>query len=109
MDKEINGIVALYREKLEGSGIKVKKIILFGSYAKGGVTEESDIDLVVISDDFNKMDLWDRLCLLGRSRIGIKIPMEILGYTEEEYNKKEPGSFIYDEVKTIGKELELAQ
>ncbi len=44
------------------------------------------------------MDLWERLCLLGRARLGIKRPMEIIGVTEEEFEKVLTGSFIGDEV-----------
>ncbi|HHT9121064.1 MAG TPA: nucleotidyltransferase domain-containing protein [Candidatus Hypogeohydataceae bacterium YC41] len=72
MGKEINVVINEYKQKLEAMGIKVKKIILFGSYASGKAREDSDIDLVVISNNFRDMDLWERLCLLGRARIGIK-------------------------------------
>lgn len=102
MDSEISRIVNEYRQKLESLGIGVKRIILYGSYATGKAVEDSDIDLVVISDDFEKMDLWDRLCLLGRARMGIKRPMEIMGFTEEEFAVKPIGTFIGDEVKTKG-------
>ncbi len=57
----------------------MKKIILYGSYVTGGAKEDSDLDLVVVSDDFKDMDLWDRLCLLGEARVEIRRPMEILG------------------------------
>lgn len=104
MDNAIIEIIKEYRNNLEKAGIKVKEIILFGSYASGNYKEESDIDLVVISDDFKEMDLLDRLGILGLAKKGIRNrkPMEILGYSEEEYNAKESGSFIYDEVKTKG-------
>jgi len=105
MDKEIYRIIIEYKQKLEGMGIKVKKIILYGSHAVEKTEEHSDIDLVVVSDDFKDMDLWERLCLLGRARIGIKRPMEILGYTEEEFNVEQKGSFIGDEVKSKGIEV----
>ncbi len=47
------------------------------------------------------MDLWERLSLLGRARIGIEKPMEILGLTEEEYQLEKEGTFIGDEVKPL--------
>jgi uncharacterized protein len=105
MDKEINLIISRYKHKLEASGIKVKKIVLYGSHAHGKAREDSDIDLVVVSDDFKNMDLWERLCLLGRARLGIKRPMEIIGVTEEEFEKEHTGSFIVDEVKLKGIEV----
>jgi len=105
MDKEVHKTIIEYKRRLEEMGIKVKKIILYGSFATRNVKENSDIDLVVISDDFKDLDIWERLCLLGRVRIGIRIPMEILGYTEKEFNSKRKGSFIFDEVKSKGIEI----
>ncbi len=102
MDKKINLIITKYKQRLETLGIKVQKIVLYGSYTSGNVKEESDIDLVVVSDDFRDMDLWERLCLLGRARIGIKRPMEILGLTREEYAAERNGTFIADEIKAKG-------
>ena len=105
MDKEIHLIITKYKQNLEALGIKVKKIIIFGSYASGKAQKESDIDLFILSDNFKDMDLWERLCLLGRARIGIKRPMEILGLTEEEFKAENSGTFIGDEVKTKGVEV----
>ena len=105
MDKEINLIVNEYRKKLEVLGIKAKKIILYGSYAFGNAKVDSDLDLVVISNDFKNMDLWERMCILGRARIGIQRPMEILGFTEKEFAKENRGTFIGDEIKTKGVEI----
>ena len=40
----------------------VTAIILFGSYAKGTANEDSDIDIAVISDDFD--DIYDCMAVL---------------------------------------------
>ena len=40
----------------------VSAIILFGSYAKGTESEDSDIDIAVISDDFD--DIYDCMAIL---------------------------------------------
>jgi len=102
MDKEIHRTIAKYKRNLERLGISVKKIILFGSNANGTASKESDLDLVVISDDLEKKDIWQRLSILGRARIDISRPMEILGYTEKEYLANSKGSFINDEIKLKG-------
>ncbi len=102
MDKEINRQIKTYKNNLELLGIKIKKIILYGSYAQGKAKKDSDIDLLVISNDFKDMDLWERLSLLGRARLGINRPMEIIGMTEDEYVSDEMGSFIKEEVKDKG-------
>ncbi len=105
MDREHYSIIAEYREVLEAQGVRVKKIILYGSYVTGGAREDSDLDLVVVSDDFKDMDLWDRLCLLGEARVEIRRPMEILGMTEEEFEAEGKGTFIGNEVKLKGVEV----
>lgn len=105
MDTENNTAIAEYKERLETLGISVKKIILYGSQASGRAREDSDLDLVVVSDSFRDMDLWERLCLLGRARKGINRPMEILGLTEEEFESEGRGTFIGDEVKSKGIEV----
>ena len=105
MKKEVQIIIAEYRETLEAQGINVRKIILYGSHAIGGAREDSDLDLLVVSDDFKNMDLWDGLWLLGLARKGINKPMEILGLTEEEFEAEGRGTFIGDEVKLKGVEV----
>ncbi len=105
MDNDIYNIITEYKKKLDTLGIKVKKIILYGSHAKGKAQEHSDIDLIVVSDDFKDMDIWERMCLLGSARMGIKKPMEILGFTQDEFEAEQKGSFIVDEIKSKGVEI----
>ena len=53
MDKEtVLDIISQFRGALEARGTRVSRLILFGSYASGNPREGSDIDLVVISEDF---------------------------------------------------------
>ncbi len=90
------------REKLD-----VKKAILFGSSASGRAGKDSDIDLLIISDEFKKMPLIERLVFLSRSR-GQKFsnwPMDILGYTQDEFDKLSGASSMFAEVKKNGIEL----
>lgn len=59
MDKkqlaEINQIVSKFVVELEKRGIHPEEVILYGSHARGNATKDSDIDLVVISNDFAKI------------------------------------------------------
>jgi len=61
-----------------------EKIILYSSYAEGNPREESDIDLIVISEDFEGMNLRERLEVLGLSAGRILKHIKALGYTEKE-------------------------
>jgi predicted nucleotidyltransferase len=47
-------IILEYINNLEALGISVHKVIIFGSQAKGTFTEDSDIDIVIISNEFEK-------------------------------------------------------
>ncbi len=102
MDQTLDSIFIAYRKQLAQLGIRVQKLILFGSYALGTATPESDVDLAVLSDDFASMDLWSKLSLLGRARLGLARPMEIIGLTGAEFQAAASGTFIADEVRAKG-------
>ena len=65
----------------------------------------ADVRYELISNDFEKMDLWERLVVLGRVTTKVMEPLEVLGYTEEEYISEGQGTFIGDEVKSSGVEV----
>lgn len=98
MDQETGRVIEEYRNRLVDLGITPEKIVVFGSHATSAARIDSDLDLLVIARGFEKMDLWERMTLLGRARTGIARPMEILGITPGEADKLDPGSFIKEEV-----------
>jgi predicted nucleotidyltransferase len=56
-------LIKKYYQLLVQKGIKVEKIVLFGSYAKGSAKAWSDLDLCVVSKNFGK-DPHDELVML---------------------------------------------
>ena len=76
---------------LRESSLEFSKIILFGSQAKGVATEESDIDVVIISDDFEGKDIFDRATLTKDAEIKtikkFMLPLDIITMTPEEWEK----------------------
>ncbi len=87
--------------------IKVEKALLFGSAARQKMTKDSDIDLIIISGQFKKMGLIKRAVLLSRIR-GEKFidwPMDILGYTEKEFEELSAVSSMFSEAKKQGIEI----
>lgn len=71
------------------SKFKADLIILHGSYAKGTYIEEySDVDLIVVSDDFNGINLFARLSILADLLAGLDKPVEALAYTRGEFLKE---------------------
>jgi len=53
---------------LETKGIPVQKAIVFGSWAKGNQTSDSDIDLCLVSQKFGKDEVADLQFLLKQTR-----------------------------------------
>lgn len=58
--QNLNSYITRYLLACEERGIKMQKVILFGSYAKGNANDESDIDLALVSDEFSGRPLDDR-------------------------------------------------
>lgn len=92
----VEQIIEKYKKELKKSGINAERIMLYGSYAKGTPHEESDIDLIIISDDFKNLNLRERLEILGLTAGRVFEPIEALGYTAEEIEIKKRESFLED-------------
>ena len=73
-----------------------EKIILFGSFAYGEPTEDSDIDICVVERDYaNK---WEEKRKIRELLKDIKMPKDILNprLKEYEFYKNETNSVYYD-------------
>jgi predicted nucleotidyltransferase len=67
---------------------KPKKVILFGSYAYGEPTEDSDIDLLIIKNtDKRPIDRWVEVKRLLRDD-SRTLPVSPLVYTEKEIEER---------------------
>ena len=88
-----NNNVSLYKDKIESIRSLIlqsvnkkilKKIYLFGSYAYGNPTEESDIDIcVIIENNINRKDVFMDISLnLLKNKI---IEFDLLVYREEVF------------------------
>jgi len=97
---QVKEIVKQYKEALQKCGIKVERFILYGSFAQGNPREDSDIDLVVISENFQKMNLRERLEVLGIGAARIMKPIEAQGYTLEEIESAPEISFLSEILKS---------
>jgi len=87
MKEEVKNILSEIVEKLK-SEYKPLKIILFGSYAYGNPTEDSDIDLLILKDT-NKRRV-DRFVQVKRIiyNHNCKIPVSPLVYSPEELEER---------------------
>lgn len=73
---QIKEIVEEYKQALNVLGINVERVLLYGSHALGNQREDSDIDLAVVSADFQTMNLRERLEVLGIAAARIMQPIE---------------------------------
>ena len=103
MDKagfQVREIIKLYKDSLLKCGVIVERFILYGSFAQGNPKEDSDIDLVVVSESFQKMNLRERLEVLGVGAARIMKPIEARGYTPEEIKLAPKISFLSEILKS---------
>ncbi|MBI5749168.1 MAG: nucleotidyltransferase domain-containing protein [Nitrospinae bacterium] len=99
--QKIKGIINRYANELRKMGITPEKVLIYGSYAEGHPRKDSDIDLIIVSNDFKYKNLREMLEILGLAAGRIFEPIEAMGYTEDEIELKEEGSFL-DEVVSEG-------
>ncbi len=73
---------------LRERGLNISKLMLFGSQAKGDFEESSDIDILIVSDDFHGKDIFERAELTKDAEIltikKFMIPLDIITMTPEE-------------------------
>ena len=74
--------------------IDAQKIILFGSYARGEATQNSDVDLLIIAN--SQLPRFKRSRVLYKNLIPYPFSMDLVVYTPEEIekDKKSPLSFV---------------
>jgi len=84
--------------------IHIDHLILFGSHAYGSPREDSDIDIAVISEDFNKMSIWDKISLLAQASLSVDSRIELITFSSKDYSQPEKGSLL-KEIKDKGKIL----
>jgi len=91
-----------YAKEINKNGVTLRKVILFGSYAKGMQHKWSDIDVALVADDFSGVGFLDRQRFSG---IGIKKPyirIEPITYPTDYFMESDP--FI-EEIKNTGIEI----
>jgi len=78
-----------------------EKIILFGSFAYGNPTKDSDLDICVVQKKYKSR--WEEKAKIRKLLKDIKMPKDILvPYLEEyEFYKKEYGS-VYKDIEDKG-------
>jgi uncharacterized protein len=69
--------------------INISEAILFGSYAKGTYNEWSDIDLAVVSSDFDGISFYDNK-KIRNAKLKSSIDLETHPYRPEDFTIENP-------------------
>lgn len=81
---ELTTITNQFRRELEKAGIHSADILLYGSQRWNTAVEGSDIDLIVISTDWERYSWRERLELLGVTAARLLQPIQAQGFTPDE-------------------------
>ena len=101
MDKDKASEVAKrYVNFLKKNNLNIKKAYLFGSYAKGISSVDSDIDLAIVFE--NLSDTFDMQVQLMKFRRKFDIRIEPHAFRESDF---EPSNPLAKEILTMGVEV----
>ncbi len=73
--------------------ISVSKLILFGSVADGTATNDSDVDLIIVSPAFSKLNFFKRGALMYDYWKPL-LAVDFLCFTPEEFEQRKKGVTI---------------
>jgi len=90
--EELRGALKRLRERCPDA-----RMYLFGSYARGDWIEDSDVDIVLVSDCFNNMEFENRFKYV-RLMLNPKRSYTILAYTQNEFSEALQKSSMLQEI-----------
>ena len=91
-----------YIRAIAALNVKIERAIVFGSFSKNQLTEDSDIDVALISDDFTDYPLADCRKI---AKANIRFPIiEPHTFSKKYFEKGDP--FI-NEIKKTGIEVRI--
>ena len=90
-----NQRVTLHGEELARLGIRVTPMFLYGSCARDARHEGSNINLIVVSPDFTRFKLRERLDLLRTAAARVLEPVQACGLTPDEIERNSLSPFSW--------------
>ncbi|MBI2112512.1 nucleotidyltransferase domain-containing protein [Candidatus Woesearchaeota archaeon] len=73
-------------KKRASKDIPIKKMILFGSRAKGKTGKDTDVDLIIVSSAFKNMDFFQRGAIMY-NYWDLRLPVDFLCYSPKEFDQ----------------------
>lgn len=103
--KKVKEEIEKYIKILEADKLPIKKVILFGSYAKDTQYKWSDIDLCVVSPKFKNALKALHYLGLKRKIFDTEYVIEPIGLSPEDF--KDKYSSLIQEIKKTGIEIQI--
>lgn len=82
--KTIQPVVKRYIDSV-AKRVKVQAAYLYGSVVQGQSTDESDVDVLILSEDFGALNPDDRSKMLYRASVGFPYDLHVYGVTPSEF------------------------
>lgn len=102
--KKVLDAVKFFKKCLEERRVNVSSVFLFGSQMKGDAGPESDIDLMIVSKDFEGKNIFQRTELTRDAEIRtirkFLVPLDVIDVTPAELDDRSSfaGSLAEDRI-----------
>jgi len=101
--KKIIRVVKDYAKRLaDEERLRVEKVVIYGSYARGKARRWSDIDVCIISPRFKNPFEAIGFLLTRRTKKEVMAGLEPIGFTKKDFRE---GSSLIEEIKRTGVEI----
>jgi predicted nucleotidyltransferase len=87
--KQVQRIISQYLALLKEHGFHIQDAILFGSYARGSAGQESDIDLALVSNEFEGIRFIDKN-KIRQLTISTSLDLEVLPFNPKDFTPSDP-------------------
>lgn len=95
MQQDIERVIKLFIDALSEK-IKVSAVYVFGSRIRGDWLKDSDIDLLIVSEDFKNMPFTRRMDIIEEVQwnMHIRSHIEVIPLTSSEFDEKVKSSAV---------------
>jgi len=86
---KVQRIIYQYLALLKEHGFPIQEAILFGSYARGNANQWSDIDLALVSSEFEGVRFTDKN-RIRKITISVSSDLEVLPFNPKDFTPSNP-------------------
>ena len=95
----VGEVLRFLKQRVHESRLAQARVLVFGSYARGRATPDSDMDVAIISPDFKGKDIFERARMTREIEFDamreFQLPFDFVTLTPEEFEGESMiGDFI---------------